>query len=265
MINWKKYFDKIVCINFSGFKERKELMEFELKRVGILDSGIFEWHITFCGPYEERFCDMIKEFNYGNEVNINPTRISCMLGHLHTIKQAYYEGCQRILIIEDDERFLKDLDELQKKLDNMPSKDEYDLILLDKFIYNYNYYNALLRDKKNYINDDWVKYRATICSAGCYSVNRNAMQVLISLYDSNNFGITDLFFPFENLSYYWKRACAIKPLSVQVVFSNNATTCGDNSHVIDFQMVYKRQEISFDDYMMRKNGEPYNYGDYLEG
>ena len=45
MIQWNKYFDHIYCICNIGIN-RFEKINSELKRIGILDSGIFSWKIT---------------------------------------------------------------------------------------------------------------------------------------------------------------------------------------------------------------------------
>ena len=85
-------------------------MEIELKRVGILDSGIFKWETTYLGPFEKLFAQMIRDQNIILSKNFfTDGRCSTVLGHLHAVKEAYYSGWERLLIIEDDERFLKDL------------------------------------------------------------------------------------------------------------------------------------------------------------
>ena len=271
MINWSKYFDRIYCINFSQYTERKQLMQFQLNRVGILNSGIFEWQITYSGPFEKLYLQMLEEGNNNNQ-DLTLARVSTILGHLQAIKKAYYNNYERVLIIEDDERFLKDLDELQKKLDNLPSKDEYDLVLLDKFCFTYSQYRQLKNNKSNFINKDYAKFEKCV-SAGCYVLNRTGMEVLISIYDSGNFNITDLFFPYDLLAPYWNKACAVDNLAVQVIFQNitslqdnnkNITQEEFNKKVLEFQLYYKYQQIRFDNYMMRKDGSPYYYGDYIK-
>ena len=52
-ITWSKYFDKIYCIHFVEYKNRKELLEYELDRVGILKSGIFQYQYTYGNNFDK--------------------------------------------------------------------------------------------------------------------------------------------------------------------------------------------------------------------
>ena len=266
MIKWEKYFDKIICINYSEFRNRKQLMDFELKRVGILDSPVFEWEITFNGPFEKMFYKMVHDKNN----TLTQSRISCILGHLNAIKRAYYTGCKNVLIIEDDERFLRDLDKLQQILDKIP-EGQYDVLLLDKLVWGYAYYQHILDKKENYLNDQFVKYDKAAWSAGCFALSRRGMEIIISLNDVNDINISDFYFNYEKVSHLWTRVFSITPVAVQAIFSKAqsslASTEDDkqkSKKALEFQMGYKYQEVKFKDYMMRKDGSPYYYGDYLE-
>ena len=51
MIQWNKYFDKIYCIHYINAIERMPRLLNELSRVGILNSGIFEWFYGYDSPF----------------------------------------------------------------------------------------------------------------------------------------------------------------------------------------------------------------------
>lgn len=266
MIQWEKYFDKVICINFNEFNVRRELMEFELKRVGLLDSPVFEWMFTFNGPYEKLFTQMLKDTG----THLTSARVSCILGHLNALKKAYYSGCKRLLIIEDDERFLKKLDRIEQILDKLP--EDYDLVYLDKFINGYNIVNKLMKTPQNNINQEFIDiHDALVHNAGCYVLNRTGMQLLISITDTGTFNTFDMMFNCYQFKSVAKRAIARESVSVQMTFSKGQTTMvGFNDanelrkRAVFFQKGYKYININWDNYMMRKDGSAFFYGDYIE-
>ena len=265
MIQWQKYFDKIYCINYKEFQVRHELMEYELKRVGILDSPVFEWQYTFSGPYEELYAKMIS----ADGVQWSVARTSCILGHINAVKKAYYNGYNNVLIIEDDERFLRNIDRIEQILEKLPK--DYDLIFLDKFINGYNNANQILTNQQYFINDQYIDIRQKIVqSAGCYILNRRGMEIIISLADIGTFLTFDMIFNLPQFINNTRRAIAKESVSIQVTFSKGQTSMVNNGEktmmekAIEFQRGYKFQNIDFDNYMMRKDGSPFYYGDYIE-
>lgn len=265
MINWSKYFDKIYCINFTEFKIRHELMEYELKRVGILDSPNFEWLYTFRGPFQNLFTDMI--LNDG-PLKTTSSKTSCILGHLNAIKKAYYNGYNRILIIEDDVRFLKNLNKIEQILQKLP--EDYDVILLDRYITNYPHANSILYNPNTNINQEFKDIQdKTVLSAGCYVLTRKGMQTIISMQDMGWFLGIDILINRPQVKTYIKRAIATTAVAVQVPFNDSATRMEQNNgktlfqKAIEFQKGYKCCGVNFNDYMMRKDGSQFLYGDYL--
>lgn len=269
MIQWQKYFDKIICINFCQFTERKKLMEFELKRVGILDCPVFEWLFTYKGPYERMFKDMLDP----EDKIYSESTLSCILGHLNATKKAYYSGCKNVLVIEDDERFLRDLNKIEDILEKMP-EGQYDVLLFDKFITygggGLEGYKKLISNKEKYLNQFYISYTQRILSAGCYCLSRHGMQTIINLTDEGDVTTFDTYFNYQKLNDVWKKVCTAQNLSVQAVFmdAENFVRSGDisspNEKSLHFQHVYKNQQLNFDDYMMRIDGSKYDYGDYID-
>ena len=150
-ITWNKYFDKIYCLHYIPFKERKELMDFQLKRIGILDSGIFSYYLTYNNALDKKF---ERFFRYSSEKIKNNIFIntSIFFGHYNVIREAYAHDYNRILIIEDDVRFLRDLNKIEQVLNNRPQNA--DIILYDKFLYSMVDFNKLALNK---VNDYYAK------------------------------------------------------------------------------------------------------------
>ena len=122
MINWKKYFDHIYCIHSTFYPERLEKIKNELQRVNILDSGIFSWKISSG--------DFVQYIKY-NDVNYiynpdDPNKnklIDLCKNYAEIFEDTIINDYQKILILEDDIYFLKDLNLVKTILDNCPDFD----------------------------------------------------------------------------------------------------------------------------------------------
>lgn len=115
MINWNKYFDHIYCVHYVPMKDRRYDIESELKRVGIYDSGIFSWQLSYDIPkYVERYTNKsVSDLTYNHYLIFN---------------DILFHHYNKVMVIEDDVRFLKDLDRIERLLDECP---DYDLCLFD--------------------------------------------------------------------------------------------------------------------------------------
>ena len=94
-ITWANYFDKIYCLHNVQYIKQKQLMQLQLNRVGILNSGIFEWQLIFNN-------------NTDNAINryIQPQHdISIIINNYFCIRDAYYHNYNRILILKDNIKF----------------------------------------------------------------------------------------------------------------------------------------------------------------
>ena len=116
-IDWNKYVDQIYCITFTG-KRNGEMYD-ELKRVDILDSGIyFEFENIKTPLYEKLYRSFfgnqfegqgyMKDYSYAYDVTI---------AHYYCMKHAEQHGYNRILILENDNVFLKNKSAISNILD----------------------------------------------------------------------------------------------------------------------------------------------------
>ena len=230
MINWSKYFDRIYCLHFVPYTERKELLEIELERVGILNSNIFEYFFTYGNQQEEKFKQYVKKVRPQIEKDkfIN---IPILYGHYSIVKKAEKEKLKHILIIEDDIRFLKNLNLIEQIIKNRPQ--DANLILYDKFITNPN----LIKQFKP-VNNYYNTFECC-CSAGCYSLDNKGIKHLLYKYETFP-QIADGYFyaakEFLNgLNYY----CSNINLAIQSLFKKSNTLTILNNQIINFQMFYK--------------------------
>lgn len=127
MIDWSSHFDRIWSISYTGFEERRSWIESELKRTGILESGIFNWQRTVPTIFNDILFDVTKRKGF-NECRSKGS-LSCILGHYSCVKTSLGLGDRRILILEDDVSFLKDLSAVERGLTMIPA--DSDVVLFD--------------------------------------------------------------------------------------------------------------------------------------
>lgn len=172
-MNWNRYFDAIYCLSLADYRERRELMHAELGRVGIADSGILHWKITVRNPLY-RYIWTNPSFHTESWWLEMEGPLNATMGHYEIMKESLARGFGRVLILEDDVRFLKDSGAIAPILDDLP--EGYDIALLD-----YNlctdkrpYRKALERDR---INDHFFSFANTRMWGGsCYALSTRAMQ-----------------------------------------------------------------------------------------
>ena len=163
-------FDKVFTLGFTGLPLRAELMDAELSRVGLAAERIWQ----FPTPYDRALqrtvrckagMQSIPYFNSG-------------MGHYRAVKTAYELGAETVFVVEDDIRFLKDLDRLARTVEAMP--DGWGVCLFDVLKADKDDIStvraSVARDKANaFWNRSWGNPR----SFGCYAMTRTAMRWLI--------------------------------------------------------------------------------------
>ena len=204
MIDWKKYFDHIYCIHYLPYKERYRKCVDELTRVGIRESGIFSWKLTWDSPLFDKLYQVC---------NFAPS-VGCMkigFAHYMCIKEAYELGFKHILILENDNIFLKDVNKIEKILNDLP--DDYDICLLDKIpAINAKYEDAV----KNATNESFIDIdKKFYVLANCYALSRKGMEHIIKSQEKT-LAISDTYLRFPRpLCFPDAFLCAVRfPFSV---------------------------------------------------
>lgn len=102
-----QHISKIVYINMDSRTDRRELMEQELQRVG--------WKAQRFSASSYKGCP-----NSG-----------CLLSHATVLEQAYDEGCENVLVIEDDFKFIDDVGKVCNDIDAFfKSGLDWDVVML---------------------------------------------------------------------------------------------------------------------------------------
>jgi glycosyl transferase family 25 len=106
MIDLKKYFDKIYCINLDSSTDRWEKTQEEFNKWGI--TGV------------ERFSAINgEELNIENE-KLNPGELGISFSNLKIIEEAKKNKWENVMIFEDDIHFSEEILNLEKYLNELP-------------------------------------------------------------------------------------------------------------------------------------------------
>lgn len=218
-IDWKKYVDRIFCIFHLPNMSRMSRIKDELSRVGILQSGIFEWRFTTPSRYDEviqkSFSDKkwITNIGYVNEG----------LELLRIFKESNLFGYKKILILEDDVAFLKDLNKLEKIISQIP--DGFDVVQLDKGFGDERKVREWNSVKENKINESFIdvgKHCFGLATANVYNIQ--GIRKAIRKFESKPIAADQI-----NREGEFKWATADANACIQILFgtsnSNSAISC----------------------------------------
>lgn len=248
-------FDSIWCTNFTGYPERRYAMESELKRVGILDSGRFNWRFTFPTIFDNLLFDVTKKQLRRNRC-INLPVMSCALGHYGCIKTAYELGHGFALFMEDDIRFLKDVGRIRDTLEAIPPCGDvvnFDALPSAGSWTPESYRTAVERGS---YNDFFYSY-SNMCGASCYALSRKAMKAVCIRYEQLLMPADDYTSGNVNLGKDVSFYAAKRSLCCQVTFgrSMNVSNYGKGS----LHNPYSKMGLDYSDYCI-PDADGYGYG-----
>ena len=251
-IDWTKYFDRIWCISYIPYAKRRDAIKREFDRIGISDHPNFEWNLTFDSPYFH-MCKRVLDANPSLGRLLSDTELKCWAGHYSCIKRSALFGDERILIIEDDSRFLNDINLLESILDAFPH--DYDVVLFDYSVgVSVEEFN---RYKTNKVNDFYAKF-VRLNSTGCYSLSKQGISTYVSEYERKIVQADVYHYGFED---GLKKCFSLKPISCQVTYGDCMSV--HNAGIWTIHNVYRKSGIIYSDYNMN-DGKPYDYGDCIE-
>jgi len=198
IIDWKKYVDQIYCVTVAD--HNNENLRRELKRVDILDSGIY---------YEtEAIKSFIFDILFNNFINHTPYAsrnytFDNLISNYYYMKHAQSHNYKRILIIEDDVVFLKNKEYIIDILDAYNKINESNKIFtgnlmhFDKFNFDegltyrniYYYY-----DKRFSLNINKVSNDISILGGAAFNIyDKDAYNNIINLIDNHNYFMIDTY------------------------------------------------------------------------
>ena len=213
MIKWEKKFDAIYCISLADNISRRDDLKKELSRVGILNLNIFHWKITVKN-------ELYKYIWNNPSLKANKWwfhltgTLNCTLEHYAVYKECLALGYKRVLILEDDIVFLKDIKEIEKAIDNIP--ENYDILKFNSYFSGTEEeIQKVINDNK--INDYYFDYSSLQqISAACYAVSSKAM-IILSKYQETFYQPSDAILNVQNTEIDSKlvRVSTIKDICIQ--------------------------------------------------
>lgn len=162
MNNFFDYFDAIYCINLKQYVDRKKRSIEEFEKYD-LNSKV-------------KWFDAIENV-YG--------RAGCNLSHCGVIKQALEDGCNNVLIFEDDFEFLSYEEEYFVNQLNFLKNNDWSMFYLGG--------NVLLRKINRvhltYVSKNIVKVNKHLFGAFAYVINKNIFKLILDIYEPILFNI----------------------------------------------------------------------------
>ena len=165
------FIDKIFIINLKERTDRKEKISQELKKQNIeiyeffeaitcSDEDVKNWNKNYIPNYN-------KTYGINNEDNYRRSCLGCLKSHVEVMKIALQRGYNKILILEDDCKFVKNYGYISKSLQNF--NKEINLL----------YLSGAYNGEKKKINNNIYKITNTLQTCS-YIVGKNVMNYIVN-------------------------------------------------------------------------------------
>jgi GR25 family glycosyltransferase involved in LPS biosynthesis len=180
------YFDHIYCLNLPECKDRADMMKSRAKDFDISFTFFPAVSGKIFGNIYERYSRSVARESSGAFLQTsisNPNYMACAISHLSIYRFALASGHKRILILEDDLLFNKDMDEIfDSSMREIP--EDWKLLYLawipltdDLMYWNYN----IINDR--FIGENTFKAK-NLWSAMAYGIDHSMMNHMINRYNT---------------------------------------------------------------------------------
>lgn len=253
MIDWGKHFDHVYCFCYLGSKnssEKREALDYEFHRVNLDTPGLTTMVYTTRDPWEDKLAVQLAPRT--TEADSNKGFVNLGLATARVLREALALGYSRVLLLEDDVRFLKDVNTIRASLEALPL---YDLVMFDKFLpwglsnENYRKYVDAHRINAFYFEG----YGLDTKSGAGFALTRAGMKWLLGLLESdapeNGPRPSDYYF-----NRMLSRAVADRNLLVQQMYDGSMARLyigkdGGNPHLKGYAPI----GINMEDYAMAES------------
>lgn len=167
-------FERKTLLTFTGYMDRAKGVMQELDRIGMRDVNV-QWQ--FPNPFDGV---LIRHLNHIRHLDI-AGYMNCTMAHYNAIKTAYHLGLKNILVMEDDIRFMEDLDAIDSTVSSLP--DDFDVAMFDLipvFLKRGEPERVKSLKESARINERWFEFDI-LRSMGCYAMSRRGMERYIWL------------------------------------------------------------------------------------
>lgn len=273
------YFDKIYLLNLVTAKERRDFFFNQLHALGVdeewVKSGKFEVINAVKLPhYNQELIDFMRDKNMAEFKNV--PEAMCAYEHYRILKASIELGYERVLILEDDVCFIKDLSLISKAIENAP--EDYDVLHFEGFSWpnpdQRETYEALLSESP--LDAKWVSmHKFPVWDTAALGYSRKGMQKYIEVQE-NKMRFADL--PTATVlrsdSYIYSYPLFIQEdkntlnsiINPRLVNNDDVNVyhakCNllDYYHVFNFQNIYDTTYLNNFNYIEFENLNQYRYG-----
>lgn len=253
MVKWNKYFDKVYCLHYLPQADRLPRLQEELARVGLSQSGILEMRYNSPCEYDKLIFEKFQ--NKALAPSLGFVNIALEVRKVLTEAKAF--GYKRILLLENDVAFLRNLGKLEAYLAQTPKG--FGIVQYDKFVvprFKAQYDNLIVSAKiggsDNYFESP---HNMMWTSAACIGLFDDGITQMLDILNKQIVA-TDITYQMMTCRY----AVAIQNLAIQVTFADSQNVHNDDSRDM-MDSVYKNQNIDYSLYAVPKG---YGYGVFYD-
>lgn len=235
---WERFDYRAACL-YTGYMSRVDGLSSELERVGLSDVNKL-WQ--FPTPLDNLLIG-----NTRGKWGVRRSFFSCGMGHYRAIKTAYELGSSHSLIMEDDIRFLKDVDLIREIVEDLP--EDYDIALLDTFKPQKMSYDEWRGNATNrMVSKHWCRFN-NMRSFACYAMSRKGMERWIAQWEGafrpgGFLKVADQYLKHECLGMDMNMYHAVRNVCVQAPVGGSACSGQAGCHVDK----YREYGLNIDDY-----------------
>lgn len=167
-------FDLKYLTCYTKYQDRELLMKKELDRVGM--NGV-ETLWDFPSPFRDVLLDNVPMTNFCKQKNL----FFIGQNNYRAIATAYHLGAKSVLIMQDDIRFMRDVQMLDKIVSSVPR--DFDIAMLNHMkpsSMSESRYRRLFMHPR--INGYWIRF-SELTSSGCYALSRKGMERYLRAYE----------------------------------------------------------------------------------
>ncbi len=184
----KDKFDICYVLNLSDRADRRKNMEEQFQKMNmpdIYESRWLRYHFATKFPFNNIIADAFNKSGKGRFTKAN--EYDCARNHYSIIKECYDRKFNKILIMEDDIKFYKNMKTFCEFLNNIPK--DFDLLQFGGFTTDPKAKNILnAKDKGKY----WVTHKdVQMWNASMYALSRKGMEFYLTFMDKILFWVAD--------------------------------------------------------------------------
>lgn len=173
----KSKFDICYVLNLSTRADKRAFMESQFDKLGfdnIYNNDWMYYHFATPFPYNNIIANAFNATKKGQFTKAN--EYDCARNHYSIVKECYDRGFEHILVMEDDIKFINNIDLFINFLNTIP--DDYDVLQFGGFTVDKRINDILdLYDKGIY----WSTHKdVAVWNASMYALSRKGMQYYIS-------------------------------------------------------------------------------------